>query len=60
MRSRHHLAPRDFHELVERFADQQDLTPGRRPVRPSGEPSPAIARVLARMLRVVREHREGL
>jgi hypothetical protein len=64
MRSRRALSPRALHALVERFVEHQDLMPGRRPAPPrSGEaaaPATAGARVLDRMLRAVRELREGL
>jgi hypothetical protein len=64
MRSRRALSPRALHALVERFVEHQDLMPGRRPAPPrSGEtaaPATAGTRVLDRMLRAVRELREGL
>lgn len=64
LRSRHSLSPDELRELVERFVDQQDLTPapahGRRSARVTTPPTRAVAAVLARMLRVVRDHREGL
>ncbi|MCC6640862.1 MAG: hypothetical protein IT386_06840, partial [Deltaproteobacteria bacterium] len=64
LRSRHSLSPDELRELVERFVDQQDLTPapahGRRNAHGTTPPTRAVAAVLARMLRVVRDHREGL
>jgi len=62
LRSRHELSSREFHELIERFVERQDLTPDRRPGAASHDtpPDPAVARVLARMESAVRELREGL
>ncbi len=60
MRARHRLASRELHELVERFVDEQDLTPGRGARRIRSTSSPRVARVLGGLLRVVRENREGL
>jgi hypothetical protein len=60
MRSRHSLEQQEFQQLVMRFVEHQDLSPDRGAGDPAEPPAPAVARVLGRMLRVVREHREGL
>jgi len=64
LRNRSLLTPDELRDLVERFTDHQDLTPGperrSRWVRGGSPPSPVVGAVLARMLRMVRDHREGL
>jgi hypothetical protein len=60
MRSRHRLEQQEFQQLVMRFVEHQDLSPDRGAGDPAEAPAPAVARVLGRMLRVVRDHREGL
>lgn len=60
LRARRKLSTAEFHDLVGRFFDAEDLRPeAARRARP-GRATPRVERVLASMRRAVRELREGL
>ncbi len=61
MRNRKRLSSRELHDLVARFVEHQNLSPKRSAGSARrAEPAEPVARVLDRMLRVVRELRDGL
>lgn len=61
MRSRHHLRPQEFHDLVTRFVAAQALAaPPPRRTRTAPPPAPRVAAILERMRRILRELRHGL
>lgn len=59
--ARRHLPSHRFHEVIERFLDDQILVPEyRAPLRSAPPPAPDLRRVLLRLLAIVAENRHGL
>ena len=61
LRLRRRLPSHRFHELIERFVDDQVLVPERRPrARAAAPEAPDLRRALTRLLAVVESNRHGL
>ena len=61
LRARRRLPSHRFHEVIERFLDDQILVPEyRAPLRSAPPPAPDLRRVLLKLLAIVAENRHGL